>query len=164
MGANEWIATASMLVAVIALVFSIWQASLQRRREKVMLEPEIKGSITTHLNDGNVGVVKQGVVNCGLGPAKIVMFQPEYKGVACSLHELLDQAAGDVNYRKNQVTTLAIGSSIPPQKVIEFVKLTCKASNQEDLDQFGDKFEHAKVRIRYKSFIGDEEHEFLVGE
>lgn len=164
MDVSVWMAFGSMIVAACALAFTVWQSKLQLNREAIMLEPSMRGYSSTKLESGHTGTVTIGLSNNGLGPAKIVVFQPELNGKPYDIYDLVNECVKGRGIQKPYITSLAVGSTIPGQTTIPIIELRGKADTQEELDAIADLFKHAKLRVKYKSFISDKIHEFVLGD
>ena len=164
MGTNDWIALGSMLTAFSALAFSLWSSAIQRRREEILLDPNLTPYRRTYKQDGGIGTLEVGVENTGLGPAKIVSFKPLLNDETQELGTLLDVCTGSSPHRRDIVTSLGIGSSIRANREICLVKVSCKASSQDQLDKFASLFENARIEIEYKSHLKDCIKAVIVGE
>lgn len=164
MDISDWIGLASMVVALCALLFTVYQGRLQRERETILLKPSFLSATDTQMEEGGTGLFTVGVINYGTGPGKIVGFQPMFKGKECELRELIDQATDGHHHQRVRLTKPAIGSSLASQARIDFGTLRCKAANQEELDAFSNLFEEARIKVQYKSFVEDEVHDLIVGD
>lgn len=160
---NELISLIGVLVGVCALAVTVHYAQSQRRREQIMLQPGLTPLVATRL-ENQIGIVSIGVVNDGLGPARLLSFQPSIEGNPIGLREMIDFCVGKRKHRKIRLTKPAANSSISPGKNMQFVEIACFAEDQDELDEFKDLFETAKIEITYQSFLGGKVQNLIVGE
>jgi len=73
--ADKWISLSAMIVALCALIFSIWQGILTRNHYKILVRPLV--TISGALNESGSGW-KMG--NSGLGPAIVKWFKVTVDG------------------------------------------------------------------------------------
>lgn len=158
---GEWISLVGVLVAVCALCVTLHYAQSQRRRERIMLQPSLTPIVTTRL-ENQIGILSAGVANDGLGPARILSFQPKFDGEVVELREMVDSCVGKCQHRKIRLTKPAANSSVSPGRIMPFVEVACFAKNQDELDEFADLFEAATIDIMYQSFLGGGVHKVTV--
>ena len=79
----NWFSTnSSNIIAVCALILTIWQAFVTRRHNKLSVVPYL----TTWSNSGDKGLFRVDIINNGIGPALIQTFQVFVDG-----HEIVGQ-------------------------------------------------------------------------
>ncbi len=160
---NDWFSLASVVVALCALIVTLQNMYSQRRREQIMLQPSLTPTTITKLED-KIGVMSAGVINDGLGPAKILSFEPKVGDVSLELRELIDRCVGDRYHRKTKLTKPATGSSVSPGSSMTFVELAFPANDQSEVDAFADLFEEAAIVVTYQSFLGGTVKTICVGD
>lgn len=159
---NDWISLSGVVIALCALIATLHNMHSQRRREQIMLQPSLTPTVVTKL-EGKIGVLSVGMINDGLGPAKILSFEPKVGGVAMELRELVDCCVGDRYHRKTKLTKPATSSSVSPGSIMTFVEIAFPANNQADVDEFADLFEAAIIDVNYQSFLGGNAKTITVG-
>ncbi len=162
MNDGDWISLASVIVAICAIGISLYYARSQSRREFMMAQPSLTPVLTTKL-ENQIGILSAGVVNDGLGPAKLMSFTPTLNGERFELRQLVDHCADGVEHRKLKLSKPAINSALAPGRTMIFVEVACFAKSQDELDAFARLFDSAKIEVSYRSFLESDLRNVTIG-
>jgi hypothetical protein len=151
---SEHIALASVSIAVIALVFSIWQGYLMRKHNRLSVVPLL------HFDCGiadDVFFLK--LKNAGVGPAVVKSLEIRFHDAKLvgSLHHITDKLVDELEighlgatvYRPGENQAIAAGNEY------EILKIQNVTSDLETKDRFLDNLELLTINIRYTSIYGE---------
>jgi len=142
----------SEIIALCALVFTVWHARAQRIHNQLTLKPHLD-TFTERNKSDNVGRIEIQLINNGLGPAFIESFEvlvgDEVYEAKFALEALLGPRNDIANY-----TVLGNGYAIAHNQKVMLLALTFPVSSWADIDKMENDLESLNLKIIYKSVHG----------
>ena len=153
---SNWIAFASAVVALCALVTSIWQGFVTRRHARLSSKPIIETELNSHVDGG----IK--IFNCGLGPAvvtRIVATIGDRSFNLCSqaaLAPLIETLIPDLKTRLLiQTYVIQPHSTIGVNGEVAIIKIVGGAMTHELSNHLARTFRTMRLEVAYKSIYGE---------
>ncbi len=143
------VSTASVVIALCALIFTAWQFYLQRTHNRISVRPHLSMFTTTerHNNEAKLQVL---LVNNGLGPAFINHFKVYHNGQECEPNAAVFAVLGDLKENMS-VTILGDDYAMPANETRCLLSVTFPALSNENVEQVKDKINSLDIVIEYSS-------------
>lgn len=162
---------ATLIIAAVALIFSVWQFAIQRRHNKLSVEPHlvvegrwVKGDRLSYLK------------NVGLGPAKILGHKFEHNGkevpleIADQLEHFADEFLGPGFFSSGH--SIEEGAVIEPGKSITLLALSwhdehdpihakqsvIKLLENLTIEVLYESFYKEKLRLKSRALVGPNDY------
>lgn len=143
------VSISSLIIALCALVFTIWQTYIQRAHNRLSVKPHLF-TFTTKDRHNNLARLQILLKNNGLGPAFINKFQVYYKGQECEPDVAINAVLGE--WAKNSSRTVLGEAYAMPEKETEvLLSVTFPAESDEVVDEIEKKIDQLDLVIEYSS-------------
>ena len=148
--------TPSMIVALIAVIFSVWHGRATRRHQRLSLRPllRFKGD---YRRDEYKGL---SLVNKGTGPAIIVSFELWVRDVSIpeppsggKVREALRRMGLDL--KRVNTWTITEGTVIQPRETIELARTREKKGLNKQTWELRKSLMILRIHVKYKSMYGE---------
>lgn len=139
----------ALLISILALVVSIFEASILRTQQKATVWPYV--SLQQGFNSDGFSLV---AMNKGVGPAMIKSIQVDYNGKPVSTYmELLQRAKPDNQLTYSNISTNKFnGVVMAPNESIVLMDLPWGPDTNQILEMLGDS---VKIKIQYCSVLDE---------
>lgn len=147
----------SVVIALCALVFTIWAGWLTHKHNKLSVKPHLTTCVNRRTELHQYGIE---IVNNGLGPAVIDSFVVkldgnEMKGHATEpIESILKALFVDSSY-KYEATTLDVGYSMPSNEKRPLVTVQFLEPFTITPEDFEEKLSRCELLIEYSNYYGD---------
>jgi hypothetical protein len=138
-----------VIIASLALGFTIWQTSVQRTHNRISVKPHLF-SFTKRDKNNSMACLQVLLINNGLGPAFINNFQVYYEGEPCEPNAAVLAALGDLSKNSSR-TILGDDYAMPPNETKVLLAVTFPISSDEDIDKVEAKLDLIDLVIEYSS-------------
>jgi len=143
------VSISSLIIALCALVFTIWQTYIQRAHNRLSVKPHLF-TFTTKDRNNNLARLQVLLKNNGLGPAFINKFQIYYKGQECEPDAAINAALGE--WAKNSIRTILGEEYAMSEKESEvLLSVTFPAESDEVVESIEKKINQLDLIIEYSS-------------
>ncbi|EGQ7830716.1 hypothetical protein [Vibrio parahaemolyticus] len=143
---------ASEIIALCALFLTVYQASSQRRQNRISLKPHLDLFTERHFNNG-VGRIEIYLINNGLGPAFIETFEitlgDKNYNAKDALTVLFGNRSDEFNY-----TELSKGYAIAHNQRIRVLSVNFLAKDWAEVNGLEESISSLELSINYKSVHG----------
>ncbi|AVF95390.1 hypothetical protein AL552_17335 [Vibrio diabolicus] len=143
---------ASEIIALCALFLTVYQASSQRRQNRISLKPHLDLFTERFFNNG-VGRIEIYLINNGLGPAFIETFDIALGDKNYSARDALTALFGDRSDAFNY-TELSKGYAIAHNQRIRLLSVNFPAKDWAEVSGLEESINSLELRINYKSVHG----------
>lgn len=139
----------SLIVALLALLFTIWQFAVQRKHNRISCKPHLTKFSKLSKMD-NTACLEVLLINNGLGPAFIDNFQVFYQGELCVPEEAIETALGPFisNY---SFTTLGDDYAIADKETVTLLWVKFPFRTKEDIKEVTNKIDEFGILVEYSS-------------
>ena len=156
MQSSDWIALASLVIALCALVTSVWQGLVAMKHARLSARPIIEAETNTHENPGLA------LTNCGFGPAILCKLVAHIDGQSINLftdagHTQLAESLVD-----NQVQILSVRHCVPRLRSaiaagqrIQVTAIPAACDDENLARELGRRFRRMTLEIEYESIYGE---------
>ncbi|MEW5681971.1 MAG: hypothetical protein AB1780_06300 [Pseudomonadota bacterium] len=149
LGFGDILSLSSLIVALSALFFTIWQFSVQRKHNRISVKPHlIKFSRRSKSN--NVAKLEILLINNGLGPAYINKFQVFYKGEEIEPNNAVKNALGPL-IENMSITILGDDYAIAEKETVKLLSVTFPCNTELDIDIVAKNLDEMDLLIEYSS-------------
>lgn len=163
MNADDWqvvTAISSAVIALCALVFSIWQGMVARKHNKLSVRPHLS---TWSSADEEKGFYSFEIINNGIGPAIVeeATVKVDGKPIAGKAADAVENAVkilfADLRYRANHSYFMK-GDTMAPNERCGLIELQFSDEPPPSAEVIARAMKRVVVEITYKSFYGETFH------
>lgn len=144
---------ATEIIAISAVIFTAWQAFIQRRHNRVSVIPHLFTFTHRDKNQTAARLLLQ-LQNNGLGPAFIKKFQIFYNGQPCEPDAAISYALGELT-KNSQRTALGTDYAMPSKERKTILAVTFPAKTEEDIEKVAEKLDKLDLLVEYQSAYGE---------
>ena len=142
------------IIAICALFFTIWQAFIQRKHNKVTVKPHLY-QVNNRDKNNNEARLQVMVTNNGLGPAFINKFQIYFNGVECDdAEKAVKNAIGNIT-ESYSFSTLGDESAMAQNETKSILSVAFQAQSWKEIEEVEKKLSQLDMVINYSSAYGD---------
>lgn len=151
---SDIIAISSAIIAVLALLTTLWQGYIARKHNRLSIRPFLE-----HRQARIEGqYVTVSIINRGLGPAMLesVFFTISSNRKKLTIDEFLDHIVLGMKPTKGAWETVIFQgkTSIPPGTEVVLIKLELTADDHENLRIIDERLNDATIHIVYRCLYG----------
>ena len=142
------------IIALCALVFTIWQAFTQRKYNRISVKPHLS-QINNRDKNNNDARLQVMVTNNGLGPAFINKFQIYFNGVECDdAEKAVKNAIGNIT-ESYSFSTLGDESAMAQNETKSILSVAFQAQSWREIEEVEKKLSQLDMVINYSSAYGN---------
>lgn len=141
------------VIALCALIFTAWQAIIQRKHNKISVKP----LLLTHTDRDKYNQAARlqiTLTNSGLGPAFVNEFSVLVNGKTCDFEKAVEETLGP-QAKNSTHTVLREGYAMPHNENVVLLAVKFRADNWEEVDAFEAKLDVFDLIIKYSSAYGE---------
>lgn len=143
------VSISSLIIALCALIFTIWQTHIQRVHNRLSVKPHLF-TFTTRDRNNDIARLQILLKNNGLGPAFINKFQIYYKGQECEPDAAINAALGEWANNSSR-TILGEEYAMPEKETKVLLSVTFPAESDEIINNIEKKIDQLDLVIEYSS-------------
>lgn len=150
----QWLGNhAAEIIAICALVFTAYQAYVQRKHNVISVKPHITTFVNRNRNDGT-GQLSFIIMNNGLGPAFIDKFQAYLSGEPCDAMVAVENLLGGHKVNTS-VTTLGDDYAMPSGETRALLAVAFPCRSRDELEEMAEHLDKLDLELHYSSAYGE---------